>query len=74
MAVVVDDNVVRVNISYFLIHVFKFVACSYDVVEQVPHFCFNKVSIKSFPVLDFAVEDIGEIFIGQLNYKILTCT
>ena len=63
-----------VDIADLFADVFEFVACSYDVIQEVPHLRFDEVSAQSFPIFYFAVEDVGEIFIRQLNHKICTLT
>lgn len=67
LPVVVDDHVVGVHVTYFLVDLLEFVGCPDDVVQQVPHLCLDEVPVQLFPVPYLAVQHVGEVLIGQLS-------
>lgn len=74
LSIVVDEDVVRVDVTNLLLDLFELVAGADDVVQQVPHFGFQEVAFQALAIIDFAVQHEGEIVECELAKQMGTLT
>lgn len=68
LAVIVDEDVVRVDIAYLSPHLLELIPCPDQVVKQIPHLSFEEVTIYVLTIGYLGLQKVWIVVIGKLSY------
>jgi hypothetical protein len=64
LSVLVDQNVIGVDVPYFLLQYFKFIPCPYQIVEYIPNLCLVEILVETVSVFYLT---------AQYEFKFVKC-